>query len=139
MSGYRQRRDPREIAVELYGEAMDRHTQALKDKHAAEAALAEREHEHEIWLAKNGAHASTLRHLSALLKSAEQVGPPVADVSGLESQLAQARAAMSAAGVEIVEAEKRIDAAREVLGRAVEALAAAAREVAARRAELERA
>lgn len=138
MSGYRQRRDPHEIAVELYSEAMDRQTQALKDRHAAEAALKEREHEREVLLEQNGMHASTVRHLSAVMKAAALAGSGAVDGGRREEQLARAQAEMDAAGKQIAEAEERIEGAREALGRAVDALALATREVTARRAELER-
>lgn len=138
MSGYRQRRDPHEIAVELYSEAMDRQTQALKEKHAAEAALRLCEHEHEVLLAKHGMHAGTVRHLSAVLSAAALAGRGVADSGEAASLLAGAQAQMDATGQEITASEKRIEAARGELGRAVDALALATREVTARRAELER-
>lgn len=138
MSGYRQRRDPHEIAVELYTEAMDRQTQALKAKHAAEAALQRCEHEHEVLLAKHGMHASTVRHLSAVLSASALAGRGAADSGQAASLLAGAQAQMDATGQQIAESEKRIEAARGDLGQAVDALALATREVTARRAELER-
>lgn len=70
MSGYRERRDPREVAFELLQEAYAKEAEALSAKHCAEIDLKVAEAERERAWQMLGARTNLVRHLSALEKAA---------------------------------------------------------------------
>lgn len=165
MSGYRQRRDPREIALELLQEAHAREARALADKHHAEVGLVHAQASREAASQKLGAHANLVRHLEALGKVPERPVPEAtrADVARLEAEraaflrergvapgpaltepgtvdvsaeLAAARAGVEGAAEALRAADAEIAAARSALAQALEALGQASRARVAVEAEL---
>jgi len=157
VSGYRERRDPREIAFELLREAYAREAQALVVRHEAETALKLAEHEREAAWQMLGARTNLVRHLLALEKSfadartrasrdpgslaaveAERAaflrergvepGPALTEPRGeVAADLEKARAEVAAVEQEIRAADECIASARADFERAHEALAEATR------------
>lgn len=165
MSGYRERRDPREIALELLQEAHAREARALADKHHAEVGLVRAQASREAASQKLGAHVNLVRHLEALGKVPERQDPEArrADVERIEAERAAflrergvdpgpalteprtvdvraeldaARAGVEGAGEEIRAADAQIAGARRALEQALEALGQASRARLAAEAEL---
>jgi hypothetical protein len=132
VSGYRQARDPREIAAELHQEALEGEARAMSKKHGAEAGLLIAQHEREIALTTRGSRVEILRHLRALVTAETSPRPELSrQIEALESEIVAADAA-------VVVAEVRIAEAQVELKRSLEGLGEAMRVVRERKEELQR-
>lgn len=99
MSGYRERRDPRDVAAELVSEAYEREARAFGEKSRAEAAVRIKEADREALWHRLGAENALERHLEALHRSLTELGVQVA-------QARAARGEADRAAIARIEAER---------------------------------
>lgn len=158
MSGYRQRRDPREIALERLAEAYSLESRALVEKSEAEVELRQAEMAREIAWQSLGVRTNLLRHLGALKTALDKAHaaadrpPQPADPQRLARLEAERAAFLRARGVEPGPAlteprapatrddvERRLETARAESDEAERQIRAADERIALARAGLERA